>query len=53
MSTRNEELYDLTIIGGGPAGLFAAFYAGLREMKVKIIEAQPRLGGRFTFILRR
>lgn len=46
MSTRNEELYDLTIIGGGPAGLFAAFYAGLREMKVKIIEAQPRLGGK-------
>lgn len=47
MLTRNEEeLYDLTIIGGGPAGLFAAFYAGLREMKVKIIEAQPRLGGK-------
>lgn len=46
MSTRNEELYDLTIIGGGPAGLFAAFYAGLREMKVKIIEAQPQLGGK-------
>lgn len=29
MLTRNEELYDLTIIGGGPAGLFASFYAGL------------------------
>lgn len=46
MLTRNEELYDLTIIGGGPAGLFASFYAGLREMKVKIIEAQSYLGGK-------
>lgn len=40
------EVYDLTIIGGGPAGLYGAFYAGLREMKVKIIEAQPELGGK-------
>lgn len=37
----SEELYDVTIIGGGPAGLFSAFYSGLREMKTKIIEFQP------------
>ncbi|AJS57234.1 NAD(P)/FAD-dependent oxidoreductase [Paenibacillus sp. IHBB 10380] len=42
----NEELFDVTIIGGGPAGLFAAFYSGLREMKTKIIEFQPILGGK-------
>ena len=41
-----EELYDVTIIGGGPAGLFSAFYSGLREMKTKIIEFQPYLGGK-------
>ncbi|WP_270165498.1 NAD(P)/FAD-dependent oxidoreductase [Paenibacillus sp. SYP-B4298] len=41
-----KELYDVTIIGGGPAGLFASFYSGLREMKTKIIEFQPRLGGK-------
>lgn len=41
-----EQLYDVTIIGGGPAGLFAAFYSGLREMKTKIIEYQPNLGGK-------
>ena len=41
----NIEIYDITIIGGGPAGLYSAFYAGLREMKTKIIEAQPDLGG--------
>ena len=23
-----KDIYDLTIIGGGPVGLFAAFYAG-------------------------
>lgn len=41
-----QELYDVTIIGGGPAGLYSAFYSGLREMKTKLIEYQPRLGGK-------
>jgi len=40
------EMFDVTIIGGGPAGLYAAFYSGLREMKTKIIEFQPHLGGK-------
>lgn len=42
----DQDLYDITIVGGGPAGLFAAFYSGLREMKTKIIEYQPQLGGK-------
>ncbi|HJF31875.1 MAG TPA: NAD(P)/FAD-dependent oxidoreductase [Sporosarcina psychrophila] len=42
----SEQLYDVTIIGGGPAGLYSAFYSGLREMKTKIIEFQPYLGGK-------
>ncbi|WP_432353090.1 NAD(P)/FAD-dependent oxidoreductase [Sporosarcina sp. A2] len=42
----SEELFDVTIIGGGPAGLFSAFYSGLRELKTKIIEFQPYLGGK-------
>nr|WP_269472104.1 NAD(P)/FAD-dependent oxidoreductase [Streptococcus porcinus] len=33
------------MIGGGPVGLFTAFYAGLRGMKVKIIESLSELGG--------
>ncbi|GAB6522400.1 MULTISPECIES: NAD(P)/FAD-dependent oxidoreductase [Bacillus cereus group] len=41
-----EELFDVTVIGGGPAGLYSAFYSGLREMKTKIIEFQPHLGGK-------
>ncbi|MFS1664276.1 NAD(P)/FAD-dependent oxidoreductase [Streptococcus sp. zg-JUN1979] len=43
--SEQEVLYDITIIGGGPVGLFAAFYAGLRGMKVKIIESLSELGG--------
>lgn len=41
-----RDVYDVTIIGGGPAGLFSAFYSGLREMKTKIIEFQEFLGGK-------
>lgn len=37
--------YDITIIGGGPAGIFAGFYAGLREAKAQLIESLPDLGG--------
>ncbi|MFA1821123.1 NAD(P)/FAD-dependent oxidoreductase [Virgibacillus oceani] len=44
-----EETFDVTIIGGGPAGLFAAFYSGMREMKTKIIEYLPYLGGKVPY----
>ena len=43
--SENREIYDITIIGGGPVGLFAAFYAGLRGISVKIIESLSELGG--------
>ncbi len=36
---------DLAIVGGGPAGLFAAFYAGLRSLEARVFEALPFLGG--------
>jgi len=42
----NIDIYDVTIIGGGPAGLYASFYSGLRGLKTKIIEFQPQLGGK-------
>lgn len=41
-------LFDITIIGGGPTGLFAAFYAGLRGMRTKIIESLDHLGGQLS-----
>ncbi|GAE48263.1 NAD(P)/FAD-dependent oxidoreductase [Mesobacillus boroniphilus] len=27
----DQKVYDITIIGGGPAGLFTAFYGGRRQ----------------------
>lgn len=45
----NEEaVFDVTIIGGGPTGLFTAFYGGMRQMKVKVIESMPQLGGQLS-----
>jgi thioredoxin reductase (NADPH) len=43
-----REIFDITIIGGGPTGLFASFYGGMRKMKVKIIDSLPQLGGQLT-----
>ena len=40
-----NEIVDITIIGGGPTGLFSSFYAGMREMSVKIVDSLPQLGG--------
>src|SRR5260221_13819494 len=42
------DVFDFTIIGGGPAGLFAAYYAGFRSLKVKIIDSLEELGGQVT-----
>ncbi len=43
-----KNIYDITIIGGGPVGIFTAFYAGMRQAKTKIIEAMPQLGGQLA-----
>ncbi|MFS8639840.1 MAG: NAD(P)/FAD-dependent oxidoreductase [Symbiobacteriaceae bacterium] len=43
-----KELYDVTLIGAGPVGLFGVFYAGMRGMKTKVIEALPEVGGQLT-----
>lgn len=44
----SAQTVDVTIVGGGPVGLFAAFYAGLRGMTVRIIDSLPELGGQLT-----
>lgn len=43
-----NEIHDIAILGGGPTGLFGAFYAGMRHMKTLIIESLPELGGQLT-----
>ena len=45
---RQEELFDIAIIGGGPVGQYAAYYAGLRGMKTKVIDSLPQLGGQLA-----
>ena len=44
----DQNVYDITIIGGGPTGLFTAFYGGMRQASVKIIESLPQLGGQLS-----
>ena len=44
------DVYDLTIIGAGPTGLFATFYAGLRQMKTKIVDALEEPGGQVAVL---
>src|SRR5690625_4329919 len=43
-----DKVYDITIIGAGPAGLFTAFYGGMRQASVKLIESLPHTGGQLT-----
>ena len=45
-----DGIFDVTILGGGPTGLFAAFYAGMRGMTCKIIEALPEVGGQLAVL---
>jgi ferredoxin/flavodoxin---NADP+ reductase len=44
----SAERTDITIIGGGPTGLFAAFYAGMRGASCRIVDSLPELGGQLT-----
>jgi thioredoxin reductase len=48
MPTPCPDPVDLAIIGAGPTGLFGAFYAGLRQMSVKLIDSLEILGGQLT-----
>lgn len=39
---------DLTIVGSGPVGLYAAYYAGFRGMRTAIVDSLPEPGGQIT-----
>ena len=45
-----RDIYDITIIGAGPTGLFAAFYAGMRKARTQIIDSLEEPGGALTAI---
>lgn len=44
----SDDLADVTIIGAGPTGLFGLFYAGMRGVRARIIDALPQLGGQLS-----
>ena len=39
-----EELYDVIVVGGGAAGMFAAIHVGLAGQRVLVLERNDRLG---------
>ena len=39
-----EELYDVIVVGGGAAGMFAAIHVGLAGKRVLVLERNDRLG---------
>lgn len=47
MSEKNEKLYDVVIIGGGPAGLTAAIYLARAHYRVIVVEKET-FGGQIT-----
>jgi ferredoxin/flavodoxin---NADP+ reductase len=46
----SDQVYDITIIGAGPVGLAAAYYAGHREASVCIVESLEQLGGQVAAV---
>ena len=43
-----DEVRDITIVGAGPVGLAASFWAGMREATSRIIDSLPDIGGQLT-----
>jgi ferredoxin/flavodoxin---NADP+ reductase len=47
-STETPSEVDLLIVGAGPTGLFAAYYAGFRELSTAVVDSLPEAGGQVT-----
>jgi ferredoxin/flavodoxin---NADP+ reductase len=39
---------DLVLVGAGPVGLYGAYYAGVRGLKVALVDSLPEPGGQVT-----
>lgn len=44
----SDSLLDVVVVGAGPAGLFATYYAGFRGLSVALVDAQSEAGGQIT-----
>lgn len=40
--------FDVVVVGAGPVGLYAAYYAGFRGLRVAIVDPLPQVGGQIT-----
>jgi thioredoxin reductase (NADPH) len=47
-ATDHHDMRDLTIIGGGPTGIFAAFQCGMNNITCRIVESMSQLGGQLA-----
>ena len=45
-----DQIVDITVIGGGPTGLAAAYYGGHRDATVRIVESLEQLGGQVSAV---
>lgn len=43
-----KKLYDITVVGAGPVGLFGVFYAGMRQMAINLIDSLDMVGGQLN-----
>ena len=50
MSATGSGVVDITILGAGPTGLAAAYYAGHRDASVRIIESLEQIGGQVAAV---
>jgi ferredoxin/flavodoxin---NADP+ reductase len=42
------EVRDVTVIGAGPVGMIATFWAGMREATARLVDSLPDIGGQLT-----
>lgn len=43
-----KKLYDITVVGAGPVGLFGVFYAGMRQMSINLVDSLDMVGGQLN-----
>lgn len=43
-----QKIYDVTVVGAGPVGLFGVFYAGMREMSINLMDSLSGPGGQLA-----
>jgi len=48
MQQTSAKIHDVTIVGAGPVGLFAVFYAGMRKLSVHLVDSLAQVGGQLT-----